>query len=140
MDGATQIQVRGSQTFSGAAARVTPPTPPPAPPREPEPEPVEYTVLAVVTPEAQQTLFNIGGQLEVELAIFPPLSDQHMIDVELDGEYRSIAARDIRFVVPEVWRGEHTMQAIVVDFERNEIKRSLPTTFYVRQNSVLIPN
>lgn len=143
VDGATQIELTAGQSFSSAEAQVTA-QPPASPqtfqqPSEPRPAVTEYAVLAVASPEEQQTLFNIEGNLETELVIYPPLQAGHQVDVILDGERIAVGARDIRFSVPEVWRGEHTLQAVVSDQEGRELKQSMPVTFFVRQNSTLQP-
>jgi hypothetical protein len=143
VEGATQIELSAGQTFSGAEARVTPP---PVSQQQALPQPsaqqravTEYTVLAIASPGDQETVFNIGGNLEAELVIYPALQAGHQIDVILDGERVAIGARDVSFTVPEVWRGEHTLQAVVSDAQGQELRQSLPVTFVVRQNSALQP-
>jgi hypothetical protein len=99
----------------------------------------EYSVLAIASPGEQETIFNISGNLEAQLVIYPPLQGGHQIDVILDGERVAIGARDISFTIPEVSRGEHTLQAVVSDAQGQELRQSLPVTFFVRQNSALQP-
>jgi hypothetical protein len=139
VEGATQIELTGGQSFSSAEARVSAPpaSAPAALPRQSEPERAvtEYAVLAVASPAEQETVFNIEGSLQAQLVIYPPLQPGHQIDVILDGEPVALGARDVSFTVPEVWRGEHTLQAVVSDAEGRELKQSLPVTFFVRQNS-----
>lgn len=96
-------------------------------------------MLAVASPTEQETLFSIEGNLETELVIYPPLQAGHRIDVILDGERIAVGARDISFTVPEVWRGEHTLQAVVSDQEGRELKQSMPVSFFVRQNTTVQP-
>jgi hypothetical protein len=138
VEGATKIELSGGQTFSSAEARVVS-QPAREPREEQQPAVREYAVLAVARPASQDTVFNIEGNLETELVIYPPLQAGHQIDVILDGERVAIGARDLSFTVPEVWRGEHTLQAVVSDQEGRELKQSLPVTFVVRQNSALQP-
>jgi len=143
VEGATKIELSAGQTFSSAEARVVSEqasTAQAQQPREEQQSAVrEYAVLAVASPGSQDTVFNIEGNLETELVIYPPLQPGHQIDVILDGERVAIGARDLSFTVPEVWRGEHTLQAVVSDQEGRELKQSLPVTFVVRQNSALQP-
>ena len=143
VEGATEIELSAGQTFSSAEARVTAPS---VSQQQVSPQPsaqqravTEYTVLAISSPGDQDTIFNIGGNLEAELVIYPPLQSGHQIDVILDGERVAIGARDVSFTVPEVWRGEHTLQAVVSDAQGQELRQSLPVTFVVRQNSALQP-
>src|SRR5690606_28217824 len=81
VDGAEPIELGSAQTFQ--AQRPTPSsriastvTPSPAP---------SYTRFEIVRPAQQETLWNIGGTLSVEVAIEPPLAAGHRMDVYLDG-------------------------------------------------------
>ena len=143
VEGATRIELASPQTYSGVQASA-PATQISAGRSSPgqsaaESVAVEYTVLTVVSPESQQTVFNIEGNLATELAIYPQLQNGHRIDAVLDGERVAIGARSTRFTIPEVWRGEHTLQVVVIDQQGAELKRSMPVTFTVRQNSALQP-
>jgi hypothetical protein len=95
-----------------------------------------YTVFDVVSPTPQETLNNIEGNLSVSVATNPGLAATHRIDAILDGEPRPIGARSLSFTLPEVYRGEHTLQLVIVDAGGGELKRSAPVTFFVRQTSV----
>lgn len=99
-----------------------------------------YTQFNVLSPSQQQTLWNIGGTLNVQVQLTPPLqADQHL-DVYLDGKLIKIGATSPQFTVPDVYRGVHSLQAVIVDGQGNEVLRSLAVTFYVQQTSILNPN
>jgi hypothetical protein len=134
--GAVAMEVAGTQTFSGAALRsgarpATPSTEAAAT------EPVTYTVLDIISPTAQQTLRNIGGNLTVELATYPGLATVHRIDAILDGQRLALGARSLQLTVPNVFRGEHTLQVVIVNEAGQELLRSDPVTFFVQQTSIL---
>lgn len=97
-----------------------------------------YT-LRVSSPEAEETLWNIGGTLGVEVQLAPELLPGHQIDVMLDGQRQNLMRRSTRFTVEEVWRGEHSLQAVIVDQNGSELIRSDAVTFYVQQTSVQNP-
>lgn len=99
-----------------------------------------YTRFDVTSPGQQETLWNIEGTLEVSVAIEPVLQNGHRLDVYLDGQRQNLAATTPTFTVPEVYRGVHTLQAVVVDDAGNEVLRSLAVTFMVQQTSLLNPN
>lgn len=99
-----------------------------------------YRRFEVVRPEQQETLWNIGGTLEIELALDPSLAPEHRIDVFVDGTRRDIGATSTTFSVPEVFRGTHTLQAVIVDANGNDLLRSLAVTFHVQQTSIQNPN
>ena len=138
VEGATQIELRGSQGFSGAALQPTRNTAATASltGEGDEPPPVSYSVLEIVSPTPEETLRNIGGVLPVEVATYPALSVNHRFDVLLDGERRQLGSRSLQFTLSDVFRGEHTLGILVIDVEGREIARSAPVRFFVHQTSV----
>ena len=135
VEGATQIELSESQTF--AAGSASPAAGQPASPAaEEEPAAEGYSVLDILSPTAQETLHNIEGTLSVRIATNPALQTGHRIDAILDGQPRTIGARSLDFALQEVFRGEHTLQVVIVDSAGGELKRSAPVTFFVRQTSV----
>jgi hypothetical protein len=137
--GATAMEVAGSQTFSGAALRLASPSPATSTTSATDssaPTTVTYTVLDVISPAEQETFRNIAGNLTVELAIYPPLAAAHRIDVILDGTHVALGARSLEVTVPEVFRGQHTLQAVIVNEAGQELVRSKTVTFFVQQTGL----
>ena len=100
----------------------------------PEPDP-GYESLAVVSPAAEETLWNIGGTLNVTLALQPGLKPGHQVRIYFDGAVRTVSGTS--FQLPEVYRGMHNIQAEIVD-EAGELQiRSVNHRFYVQQTSVV---
>ena len=110
-----------------------------SPDSEPEPvaaaAPFSYESLAVTAPVAEQTLWNIGGELTVTLSLSPGLRSGDRVRLYFDGESRMI--NGLRTTLEEVWRGEHNLQAEVIDASGRLMIRSEPIRFYVQQTSVL---
>jgi len=96
-----------------------------------------YASLAVAQPAAEETLWNIGGTLDVTLELQPALRPGHRLRVYFDGE--ATEASGTRFTLDEVYRGAHNLQAEVVDANDNVMIRSQPSRFYVQQTSVANP-
>lgn len=96
--------------------------------------PFNYKSLGITSPVAEETLWNIGGQLSVEVTLSPALQPGHQIRAYLDGERRTVSG--LNFQLEEVWRGAHTLQAEVVDETGKLMIRSTPRRFYVQQNTV----
>jgi hypothetical protein len=138
--GATEIEIGESQTFSGSAlSSAQAPTASPAQtaPSEPTlPAAPVYSILDVISPEAGEDLWNIGGSLPVTVVTFPALAGAHQIDIMLDDERRNLDTRALQIVVPDVFRGEHTLQALIVDASGEILMRSSPITIYVHQTSI----
>lgn len=136
--GAERVELNPAQTY----------TPPPAPvrparPQSEQPDPAAapgYTGLRVISPAAGETLWNIGGQLNVQLDVQPGLAPGHTLRVTLDGQRVETPAGATQFTLNEVYRGEHTISASVMDAQGRELVASEPVTFYVQQASLQNPN
>jgi hypothetical protein len=96
-----------------------------------------YERLAVASPAAEQTLWNIGAVLNVSLALSPGLQRGHRVRVYFDGTPQDVEG--LSFQLQEVYRGEHNLQAEILDETGNVLIRSQPSRFYVQQTSVLRP-
>lgn len=139
VEGAIQIELTESQTFSRGVSTAAPAAPAAA--AQPEPaETLPYTVFNVTSPTHQETLWNIGGNLSMALDLQPALQNGHRIDVVLDGEQVEIGARSPTLTIPEVFRGAHTLQAVIMDATGREVLRSLAITVMVQQTSLQNPN
>lgn len=107
-----------------------------SPPEAREAE-VGYRRLEVVSPSPEETLWNIGGVLEVAVDVQPALQRNHQLRVYYDGN--PVAVDGTRFRLNEVYRGAHNLQAEVVNQGGEVLARSQPVRFYVQQTSLLNP-
>lgn len=96
--------------------------------------PFRYETLEVAAPGAEETLWNIGGVLNVSLALSPPLQSGHQVRVYFDGSPRTVSGTS--FQLEEVWRGVHNLQAEVLDETGRMLIRSKTNRFYVQQTTV----
>jgi hypothetical protein len=135
--GAERIELLGGEAIPAPSPRAGTAQTAPA---EAAPATVPYRRFVVVQPAQQQTLWNIGAVLNVQVDIDPPLQQGHHIDVFLDGQRINTGATSTEFTVPEVYRGVHTMQAVIADSNGKDLVRSLAVTFMVQQTSILNPN
>jgi len=137
--GADQIELQESLTFSRPASR-----PRSSGPGETTDAPaagdMPYTRFDITSPQHQETLWNLGGSLNVQLAIAPGLQIGHRIDMFMDGQRLEIGARSPQLTLPEVYRGLHTLQAAIFDATGREVLRSQEITVMVQQTSLLNPN
>ena len=98
-----------------------------------EPE-TGYTSIEIVSPDAEETLWNIEGVLNVSVALQPGLQPGHQVRAYFDGQMQPVSGTS--FQLQEVWRGVHNIQVEVVDATGNVMIRSQPNRFYVQQNTV----
>jgi len=136
--GARQIDLPGAQGFP-APQRAAPPVSQSAG-TEPRRPASGYRTFNIVSPATEATLWNIGGNLSVQIALEPGLQTGHFVDLFLDGQRLNLNARSTAFTVPDVFRGLHVLQAIVIDSGGSEVLRSLASTFMVQQTSIQNPN
>jgi hypothetical protein len=99
-----------------------------------------YQSIEIVSPADQETLWNIGTQLPVQVRFQPALQPGHRYDVLLDGQRRNVNTVASRVTLPDVFRGTHTVQIVVIDSQGAEVARSEPRTFIVQQTSTQNPN
>lgn len=108
---------------------------------EEETDPADaYTAFNIVQPLHQETLWNVAGIVNVTLEIAPRLQPGHRVGVFLDGALVDVTATGSQLTMTEVFRGQHTLQAVVLDGNGGEVLRSLAVTFMVQQTSLLNPN
>lgn len=134
--GAEKIDLRAVQSYEAPAAARTAP----GSADEDENAPNPYRRFTIVSPAEGETLWNIEGRLAVTLAVDPVIRGQHRLAVKLDGEpVGGVPEADTDFTIGNVYRGEHTLQASIVDAQGRELASSQPVRFYVHETSLLNP-
>ena len=136
--GAEQVELAGAQSFGNAAR--APRTRAAGDPATAGVPGAPYQSVEVVSPAEQETLWNIGTQLPVQVRFQPALQPGHRYDLLYDGERRNLNTATPRVTLPDVFRGEHTLQVVVIDSAGSEIMRSPSRVFFVQQTSTLNPN
>lgn len=136
--GAEVIEIEPRTASPSRPARPTAPLN--RPPRQQEEQsaanqPFAYESLSFSSPSAEETLWNIGGTLNVSLSLAPGLRSSDRVRLYFDGESQTI--NGTQTVLEEVWRGTHNLQAEVVDANGELMIRSEPIRFYVQQTSIL---
>ncbi len=99
-----------------------------------------YQAIDIVSPADQETLWNIGTMLNVQVRFQPALQPGHRYDLVLDGQRRNVNTTNQRATLPDVFRGTHSLQVVVIDSAGAELMRSPSRTFHVQQTSVQNPN
>ncbi len=96
-----------------------------------------YDSIEISTPAAEETLWNIGGVLNVTLNVQPGLQPGHRVRVYFDGNEQMVTGSS--FQIQEVYRGVHNLQVEVLDETGKLMGRSQPNRFYVQQNTIRRP-
>lgn len=141
--GAKQVDLPGAQGFGNSprlqAPAAQPGTRATATPERANGAPQRYRVFNIVSPKQQETLWNVGGTVSVQVEVEPALQPGHTLDVYLDGQRRKLSSTGTELTLDGVERGVHSMQAVILDQSGTEVVRSLATTFMVQQTSIQNP-
>ncbi len=114
--------------------------PPPAPStQEPQPETLRYQRLAITMPGDDEVIWDHEETIEVGVDIEPALQAGHRLVILIDGVVVADASRGGRFTISNVFRGTHSLEAIVEDAEGSALIAAGPVTFHLRQHSILSP-
>ncbi len=96
-----------------------------------------YDSFAITAPGQDEVLWNVGGVVNVVIDLSPPLRDGDTIAVFFDGQNVSApGSRRRSYVLNDVFRGTHTVRAVVNDRNGDEIAQTGIISFQVHQTSV----
>lgn len=95
-----------------------------------------YRSATIVEPQAQQVLWNLATRLPVAMTLEPALAGSHRVQWLLDGQPIGDPGTALSTTLSPVYRGTHTLEAVIVDGTGNRIFGTEPVTFYVQQASV----
>lgn len=132
---AEKLRIEGAQTYA-------PPPPPPAdlnpPPRQPvRTRPAHaYSSCHIVQPRNQQMLMNVYRATAI-VRTQPPLFAGNRVQLYLDG--RRMPGSGPAFTFP-VYRGQHSLSAVVVNSFGQIVCETSTVTFYVHQPSIQNPH
>jgi hypothetical protein len=100
-----------------------------------------YRILRVVAPADQDLLENTGGWVGVSLVVEPALlgAKGHAIRLRLDGQTLDTRYPGGEIALPNVERGQHTLEAEVVDPTGAVLITSAPVAFTMSDPSSQTP-
>lgn len=141
-DGAEKVEVRDPQTYSAQGALPATPTARDSSAQVPPDFVDAYESVRITTPTHDSVAWNTGGEIQVSVAVDPPLNTAagHQVMVYVDGspvDGTPVASTSIGLT--GIFRGTYELYATVVDSEGRHITQSEPITFHVRQTSIQNP-
>lgn len=98
--------------------------------------PSYYSQLEVISPGEDETIRDNAGDIQIEVAISPPLRADHRLLLVLDGTATEVEAVNGVFELTNVDRGTHTAGARAVDRQGNVLIESNPATFNLMRVSI----
>ena len=139
--GAVVVDVHSAQTFPAQRPQSSPGAGNEEDSGDDQQQQQAYTKLDVWKPENGQTFRASENQVDVRLRLEPELQQGDSIWIYLDGKrVDGLPSSGEAFTLKEVWRGSHTLNAIVADRGGKPLIRSQTITFFMQQTSVLAPN
>lgn len=135
--GATQVELQDAQTFNTPAQPTTRAAPGTAGAQNAA---VPAYELDLWKPQNDENFTNSGNRVDVRLRLEPELAAGHAIWLYLDGKrVDGLPAAGEEFTLDSVWRGTHTLYAIVADRDGKPVARSQSVNFNMQQSSLLSP-
>lgn len=112
--------------------------PSPSPKRKPQKpiieERAEYESLAITEPTQNATVRNNAGRVSVSVTTQPNLHAGHKLQLLLDGRRVGRPSATTQFVLLDVYRGAHTLAAIIIDAKGKTLHQSDAVRFYMHRN------
>ncbi len=92
-----------------------------------------YQAINIVSPQNEETIRNVSETVVVEIAVSPELSNGDQVVIVMDGKIAAGPSSQTTLILAEVVRGEHKLQARVVDSKGNIVKASEEVTIYMHK-------
>lgn len=136
--GAQKLDVQSAQTYSApAASSASTPTARTGPPAAQSGAVYEECVL--FRPAQDEVLFDVN-EVTAKVRLNPDLRAGDKVAIALDNKRMSdIEGNGNEFTLTSVYRGTHTLIAVVEDEQNHIVCRSPSVTFHVRQQSIFAP-
>ncbi len=101
---------------------------------------VSYKSLTITSPTPDQQIRSNDGVLSVSLAVEPALNSDAGDQIELyyDGVSQG-KQKALSFVLKDVYRGQHRLQAKLINKSGTVLKISKPVQFVILKHSILFP-
>lgn len=94
---------------------------------------LKHPSISITSPSDQQTLRNIGGQLPVSVTLRPRLYRGYQVIVLLNGVKVAGPSSSTQLTASNVFRGEHTLTANILDPSGEVVGSSEGITIFVHQ-------
>lgn len=136
--GATRVEMTG--VTRPATAAPTPPAPAARTSARTAPaETVTYRSLEIWQPDNGESFFGGDAEVNIRLRSDPDLAAGHSLRLYVDGRLQQGASNALEYTLADLERGAHSATAVISDARGNELIRSEPRVFHIRQPSVVPP-
>ncbi len=100
-----------------------------------------YQAMVITQPENGAGLNNGGGDVDVSVSLVPPLRTDlgHGLTIAMDGKPVLQNSARMNVALADVERGEHTLEAFVVNASGQVVFQSAPVRFSLQRTSLFLP-
>jgi hypothetical protein len=102
-------------------------------------ETVTYLSLEIWQPENGESFFGGDAAVNIRLRSDPELAAGHNLRLYVDGRLQEGATNSLEYTLTNLDRGAHSATAVISDARGNELIRSAPRVFHIRQASIIPP-
>lgn len=97
-----------------------------------------YESVTITSPPDQETIRENVANISVSVNVQPALQVRygHQLQLLFDGQQVGKPGRSLKFNLPNVDRGAHTLQGVVLDAKGGALARSPTSTFFVHKTSI----
>lgn len=97
-------------------------------------QPQKYTAIHIITPKNQETIRDNSGNVSVNIQLAPKLFKNNQYQLFLDGKMYKKKQITSQFQLKNMDRGEHSLEAVIVNENNQILIRSAKIVFYLHQN------
>lgn len=130
--GAKEIEIKDPQTFNSNEPSLSAPPPPPPPPLDKN-KLISYKTVTITSPRNGETLKNNTGIVQVKIQTEPKLRPEDSIQIIYDGKPQATQQNASSITITEVYRGQHTLKAQIINKAGKTLLSSDPITFYMQR-------
>lgn len=137
-EGAEIVTLSKAQTFSMPAVKPTQRT---KGKQDNSQKTDSYSSVTIASPAPDEVLWGTDGKVKVSVSVQPQLRRGHRLMVYLDNKaVARLTGNQREAELTEVFRGEHTLRAEVLDSTGSVVAKSNSAPFTVKQTSIQNPN
>ena len=103
-----------------------------------KPKPIPQYTISLTSPVAEQTFQSGDETIAVSVAVNPPLEPDDKVVILVDGQVVGDPSSSTSLILPWLERGEHTLQAKIIQPKGNGAETPV-ITIYQQRTSTLLP-
>lgn len=92
-----------------------------------------YPAFSITSPGQGETVRNAEAKMDIAVQIDPPLTENHFLQIYLDGLEVGEQTKSTELTLQQVTKGTHRLQARILDESGQTISKTQEVTFQLRE-------